>query len=599
MEEKSVSGIEKKIRFRQPTKILFKQDSKIEDLIGNEYKEKGDMDYTRSAKSPSLLSFLQVEVTRDYLLENDEERFSARREKIYSFMRIPKEVEKFMQYGIMHCTDSFLFLYTFLPVRVVLALWALVTRPFSKCFGLNNPNRKILTPAEICDLLKAIILVFCTTVLWCLDTNMMYHMIKSQSVIKLYLFYNMLEIGDRLFSSLGQDTIDALFWTATEPRGKKREHLGVIPHLVFVLVYVILHSILVLFQATTLNVAVNSNNKALLTIMMSNNFVELKGSVFKKFDKNNLFQVSCSDVRERFHLVILLFIVILQTLREYSWKIDNVWVLLVDCFAVLFAEVLVDWIKHAFITRFNELHLDVYKDYRTSLAYDLAQSRQKHAFSDHSDLVARRMGFIPLPLGVIMFRVLFTSINIKNIPAVIILLVAYLCLWSTKILNSIFILGKACAFISQHKMEKNLQSSPLNNTDVKEKLKDIATSPQHPVYEQPRRGSYLKSSFPSIDVKNDDLIVNSPPSDLGASAIFANSTVDLKNASLNEELLKVNGEDIRIEQTSEEILTRSVPDFKKELSENELMSKTEMENLKKSESEPNLINMADSQCKDT
>lgn len=49
-------------------------------------------------------------------------------------------------------------------------------------------------------------------------------------------------------------------------------------------------------------------------------FVELKGSVFKKFDKNNLFQVSCSDVRERFHLFVLLFIVVLQTMREYSWK---------------------------------------------------------------------------------------------------------------------------------------------------------------------------------------------------------------------------------------------------------------------------------------
>jgi len=48
---------------------------------------------------------------------------------------------------------------------------------------------------------------------------------------------------------------------------------------------------LVLLQATTLNVAINASNKALLTIMMSNNFVELKGSVFKKFDRSNLFQV--------------------------------------------------------------------------------------------------------------------------------------------------------------------------------------------------------------------------------------------------------------------------------------------------------------------
>ena len=49
-------------------------------------------------------------------------------------------------------------------------------------------------------------------------------------------------------------------------------------------------------QATTLNVAINASNKALLTIMMSNNFVELKGSVFKKFDRSNLFQVSLLNI---------------------------------------------------------------------------------------------------------------------------------------------------------------------------------------------------------------------------------------------------------------------------------------------------------------
>ena len=78
---------------------------------------------------------------------------------------------------------------------------------------------------------------------------------------------------------------------AVEPRDKKREHIGVVPHLLLAIGYVFLHALLVLLQATTLNVAINSSNKALLTIMMSNNFVELKGSVFKKFDKNNLFQV--------------------------------------------------------------------------------------------------------------------------------------------------------------------------------------------------------------------------------------------------------------------------------------------------------------------
>ena len=56
----------------------------------------------------------------------------------------------------------------------------------------------------------------------------------------------------------------------------------------------VIHTVVLLFQTVTLNVAVNSHSKALLTIMVSNNFVELKGSVFKKFERSNLFQMSCS-----------------------------------------------------------------------------------------------------------------------------------------------------------------------------------------------------------------------------------------------------------------------------------------------------------------
>ena len=56
----------------------------------------------------------------------------------------------------------------------------------------------------------------------------------------------------------------------------------------------VIHTIVILIQATTLSVAMNSYSKALLTIMVSNIFVELKGSVFKKFEINNLFQMSCS-----------------------------------------------------------------------------------------------------------------------------------------------------------------------------------------------------------------------------------------------------------------------------------------------------------------
>lgn len=137
--------------------------------------------------------------------------------------------------------------------------------------------------------------------------------------------------------------------------------------------------------------------------------------VFKKFEKNNLFHMSCSDVRERFHYLILLIVVIIQTLKEYNWSEDHFLILLWDCFCILIAEVCVDWLKHAFITRFNEIPPEVYGSYSISLAYDMASSKLKSAFSDHSDLISRRMGFIPLPLGVLVYRIVSGSFEFTKV----------------------------------------------------------------------------------------------------------------------------------------------------------------------------------------
>ena len=45
---------------------------------------------------------------------------------------------------------------------------------------------------------------------------------------------------------------------------------------------------------------------------------------------------------------------------------------------VLLAELFVDWVKHAFITRFNEIPADIYREYTLTLAYDLIASKQKY-----------------------------------------------------------------------------------------------------------------------------------------------------------------------------------------------------------------------------
>ena len=76
----------------------------------------------------SLFGYLCSEVTRGYVLENDEERYIYRRQKMYTFMKIPRELEKFMSYGFFHCLDSFLFVFTFLPIRFLTAMVKLVFR---------------------------------------------------------------------------------------------------------------------------------------------------------------------------------------------------------------------------------------------------------------------------------------------------------------------------------------------------------------------------------------------------------------------------------------------------------------------------------------
>nr|XP_020476408.1 transmembrane anterior posterior transformation protein 1 homolog [Monopterus albus] len=266
-----------------------KENDGVTETLGFSDRNSGRSDKKRNLSDFSLIRFITTELTRGYFLEHNEAKYTERRERVYTCLRIPKELEKLMTFGFFLCLDAFLYVFTLLPLRVILALLRLLTLP---CCGLSGS--RLLQPAQVCDVLKGFIMVLCYSMMSYVDYAMMYHLIRGQSVIKLYIIYNMLEVADRLFSSFGQDILDALYWTATEPKEKKRAHIGVIPHFLVAVLYVFLHAILIMVQATTLNVAFNSHNKSLLTIMMSNNFVEIKGSVFKKFEKNNLFQMSNS-----------------------------------------------------------------------------------------------------------------------------------------------------------------------------------------------------------------------------------------------------------------------------------------------------------------
>lgn len=75
-----------------------------------------------------------------------------------------------------------------------------------------------------------------------------------------------------------------------------------------------------------------------------------------------------------------------------------------------------DWLKHAFITKFNHIRPSVYERYIDVLCRDLgvcsaSMRMRKHQYVDQSPVVARRLGFASLPLAILAMLVGSQSIG--------------------------------------------------------------------------------------------------------------------------------------------------------------------------------------------
>ncbi|GKT52362.1 endoplasmic reticulum membrane protein 65 [Colletotrichum spaethianum] len=285
------------------------------------------------------------------------------------------------------------------------------------------------------DLLQGAVILFSSLFLMKLDASRMYHFIRAQDGIKLYVIYNVLEVGDRLLSALGQDIFECLFSSETLSRNSSGRSKVLLPLGMFVLalIYNVIHSVALYYQVITLNVAVNSYSNALLTLMISNQFVEIKSTVFKRFEKDNLFQLTCADIVERFQLWIMLFIIGMRNIVEvgglsvpgagsensdlggsgamplhspsilpFSFTILPSWVwsgeVLSPFLIVIGSEMLVDTIKHAYVNKFNNIKPTFYSRILDILCKDY----YTNAFVSPS--LTRRLGLAVIPLSCLFIR---------------------------------------------------------------------------------------------------------------------------------------------------------------------------------------------------
>ena len=319
----------------------------------------------------------------------------------------------------------------------------LINKVRSRRSNISTPSS--LQQNQKADILSGLLVILGCIILSRFDASRMYHNIRGQAAIKLYVIYNVLEVCDRLFSAVGQDIMECLFSQDTLERKADGRSKVFQPIWLFILalVYTVIHATALFYQVITLNVAVNSYSNALLTLLMSNQFVEIKGTVFKKFEKENLFQLTCADVVERFQLWLMLLIIALRNIVEVGGLsinnggnifsapssssngnvpplpnvtnpvsstfgiLPNAFTTLPNLFPfqvltpfllVLGSEMLVDWLKHAYITKFNATSPQIYSRFLDILSKDY----YTHAFVDQN--LTKRLGLPVIPLACLFIR---------------------------------------------------------------------------------------------------------------------------------------------------------------------------------------------------
>jgi hypothetical protein len=112
------------------------------------------------------------------------------RERIANFLAVPLAVEKITLFGALLCLDGFLYNFTVLPLRATFALYRFVR------LSLRSRQLAHLPPSHIHSILRLLLVLIPTVVLLVgMDASKMYHTVRGQDTIKLYVIFNALEVS--------------------------------------------------------------------------------------------------------------------------------------------------------------------------------------------------------------------------------------------------------------------------------------------------------------------------------------------------------------------------------------------------------------------
>lgn len=413
---------------------------------------------------------------------SDEEEQKRAHDQLTSMVSVPFYLEKFITFGLLVCFNLFLTLFTLVPLKLCIVVFMAV-RDF-----LISPTKELAILLRKLHFVKrdilTLVLIFTTVVILSspvLEVSRLYHDIRGQAHIKLYVMFGVLEVTDKLLSSVSQEVFTVLVGIPFSNTSLKNLSTLLV-FSVLALLFSACHSYVLIYQSVSLHVAANSYSNALLTLLLSNQFAELKSAVFKKFEREGLFQVTLSDLTERFQLSIMLAIIAFRNISQLhstqlgltpdSWKSWNKWIgaILGPSVVVLGSEIFVDWIKHCFIIKFNRIRPKVYDKFVYVLSLDFIEAFSRssqdttHETSDYVR-ITRRIGIPIMSVSVCLFRMILSDLleafvpktwNFWNVFAsTLFVLLSYVVLVITRLLLSLCILQWAKRIKYEHEIRQN------------------------------------------------------------------------------------------------------------------------------------------------
>ena len=397
-----------------------------------------------TSRAPSrrlpVWEYVQAELGLTVGAREHDPDMAVARERVFDIIwYIPIEFERLNLYGGALCADAILGVVTSLPVRVLCQTARLVVVPWSSWSsrrgakrgeGVEGGDGPPFSPAALAraaaskkpwgfhpyarehlsDSLWLCILAGAVVAAGHVDVSVLYHYIRGQEVIKLYLACSVLECFDKLCSAFNCHVLDALqnsvfLVVSASARSDGRGAQAVAwAQLAFdtglALATITAHTLILLTHAVTLSVAINSHTNAMLLVLVSNNFGEIKGHVFKKMDEAKVFTAARMDIVERVHLSVqLLFVAAQRVTASGSVALGLDRKLLVDSMMVLGSEVGVDVFKHAFVSKFNGLRPRVYRGFFRQLC-------REHVKLTQSYKLHRVVGFVPLAPAAVLLKTL-------------------------------------------------------------------------------------------------------------------------------------------------------------------------------------------------